>query len=200
MKNKNILSVTTLVIMLFLSSCSTTPNSFLEFYNDEGLLDSEYVKIKDDEEIILIETTNLNKKLSEYYKKGYVALGFSQFTGWWCPRAMAIDTAREKGASIVVISSDFLGTMEYKYSIPVSTSHTTYHQGTISSNTYTTGHIQSTSGNIGANYNAITTGNSHYSGTSTYYTTSYIDNNLYVNFFEQIAVFLAKKAEGIVND
>ena len=194
MKYKNILLTTVFAIIPLISSCSTPQNSFSEFYNDEGLLDNEYIKRKDNEEILIIETINLNKKLSEYYKKGYVALGFSQFTGWWCPRAMAIDTAREKGASIVVISSDFLGTMEYKYSIPVSTSHTIYHQGTISSKTYTSGHIQSTSGNIGANYNAITTGNANYSGTSTYYTTSYIDNNLYVNFFEQIAVFLAKKA------
>ena len=178
--------------ILFVMGCSST-NNFLDFYNDEGLDESEYQKIQPNEDVLVIETSNLEKKLDEYYKKDYVVIGFSHFKGQWCPRSMAIDTAKEKGASVIIVSSIHLEDVEYSYAIPISVPHTTYHQGHISSSSYTSGHISGINGVRGIDYNSTTTGYASFSGTSTYYTTSYITDSYTVGYFEQIAFFLAKR-------
>ena len=52
--------------LLFIIGCSST-NNFLDFYNDEELDESEYQKIQPNEDVLVIETSNLEKKLDEYY-------------------------------------------------------------------------------------------------------------------------------------
>ena len=182
-----------LLIISFMNGC-TQANYFSEFYNDEGLEENEFQKVNSSENVLIIETTDLDKKLNEYYKKGYVTIGFSHFKALWCPRTLAIDTAKEKGASIVVISSNHLQDMQHSYAIPISVPHTTYHQGQISSSSYTSGHIRGINGTQGVNYNETTTEHASFSGTSTTYTTEYIRGSYTVSYFEQIAFFLAKKA------
>ena len=178
-------------ILLFLTGCSTT-NNFSDFYNDEGLSPSEYISLKKDENVLVIETGELSKRLNEYAKKGYVVIGSSHFKGQWCPRSMAIDVAKEKGATVVILSSIHLDDVEYTYAIPVQQSHTVYHQGNMSSTGYTSGNI---GGYNGINYSAVTNQYASFSGTSTYYTTSYFTNSYIVGYFEQIAFFLAKKID-----
>ena len=191
-----------LLALLIISSMNgcTPVNYFSEFYNDEGLEESEFQRVNPSENILVIETTDLDKRLNEYYKRGYVTIGFSHFKAPWCPRTLAIDTAKEKGASIVVISSNHLQDMQYSYAIPISVPHTTYHQGQISSSSYTSGHISGINGTRGVNYNGTTTEYASFTGTSTTYTTEYIRNSYTVGYFEQIAFFLAPKASVVIGE
>lgn len=181
--------------LFFIYGCSGTVNNFSNFYNDEGLETSEFIKADASENVTVIETADLEKKITEYQKKGYVSIGFSHFKGPWCPRALAIDTAKEKGASIVIISSIHLDDVEYSYAIPYSVPHTTYYEGSVSSHEYTSGYVNNRNGVRLANYNATTTGYSSFRGSSTYYTTSYITDSYTVGYFEQSAFFLAKSNE-----
>lgn len=177
-------------IILFLTGCSSAVNNFAEFYNDEVIDTSEYIKTGQEDNVLIIETTDLEKKLKEYYNKGYILLGYSHFEGRWCPRVFAIDTAKEKGASVVILSSIHLKDVQYSYSIPIQEPHTIYHQGNVYTRSHTSGNI---GGFNGVNYNSTTNGYGHFSGTSTYYTTSYVTNSVVFGYYEQIAYFLAKK-------
>lgn len=180
-----------LFIISLTLGCSQV-NNFLEYYNDDGLDVTEYIPLKANEEIEIIETMSLDERVKEYLDKGYIVLGNSYFQAQWCPRSLAIDTAKIKGASVVIISSRHLGDENRTYAIPYTQAHTTYHQGNINSSSSTRGSIYNNYGNS-LNFNATTNGQAFYSGTSTYYTTDYITGSYTLSYYEQLAVFLAKK-------
>lgn len=178
------------LLIVLLTGCSQV-NNFLEYYNDENLDITEYIPLKEKENVEVIETMSLDERVKEYIDKGYIILGNSYFQAQWCPRALAVDTAKIKGASVVIISSRHIGDENRTYAIPYTQQHTTYHQGSVNTYSQTRGSISNSYSNL--NFNATTNGYGSYSGTSTYYTTDYITNSYTVSYYEQIAVFLAKK-------
>ncbi len=183
--------ISMLFLVILLANCSSV-NNFSEYYNDENLDVSKYIPLRDAEDVEVIEAMSPDEKVKEYEKKGYIVLGFSYFQGQWCPRTMAVDTAKSKGASVVIVSSRHTGDVNRTYAIPYTQRHTIYHQGTIYSTDYTTGNISSNRGSF-ASFDATTHSNTIYSGTSSYYTTDFITNSYIISYYEQSAIFLAKK-------
>ena len=185
------------IVFLFLFivvGCST--NKFTFYYNSEGLSKNDYIPLKENERILLIETHNLEQKLNEYKNKGYVLIGSSVFEGVWYPQYHALKTAKEKGASVILLFSVHQGDVKQQYVIPYQRANTVYHHGNISSNYYTSGSVNAYDGMnyLGrANYNSSTYGSSTYSGTSTYYTTEYLHGSYKTSYYKQTALFLAKK-------
>lgn len=156
-----------LFCLSLLSSCQK--NNFSVYYNDENidlqthsLIKAPYVKI--------IETTDLAARFQEYVDKGYILLGSAHFVDEWAARALAVDTAKSKGASVVILSSVKISEVEHNYILTVPVSNVSYHSGTVDG--------------------------TFYSGTSTSYSYQYIPQSYKTNNYEQLALFLAKEKKG----
>ena len=189
-----------LLIITFFCGCAT--NQFRENYNDEGLIIKQH-----NEEVKIIETTNLEGRVIFYANMGFVVVGSSHFEGEWEGRLKAVEMSQEIGATIVIITAKQTGSREQQYTLVVPQVNTTYHTGTINTTGYHYGNFNSssyTTGNIGGtNFNATTYGNGSYSGTSSYNTTysgtstsisnSFISGSYEIGIFEQLAVFMAPK-------
>lgn len=61
------------LLLILLGGCQT--NNFTDFYNSEEVDKTEYVPLKHNENITIIETGELYNRLNEYIKNGYVILG-----------------------------------------------------------------------------------------------------------------------------
>ena len=83
----------------------------------------------------LIDTFDINGKVSQYEKQGYVVLGGTTFVGEWEARSKSIDFARSIGATVIITQSNLTGSMAKKYNISVPASNTSLHLGSIA--TYT---------------------------------------------------------------
>ena len=156
-----------LFCLSLLSSCQK--NNFSVYYNDENidpqthsLIKAPYVKS--------IETTDLAARFQEYVDKGYILLGSAHFVDEWAARALAVDTAKSKGASVVILSSVKTSEVEHNYILTVPVSNVSYHSGTVDG--------------------------TFYSGTSTSYSYQYIPQSYKTNNYEQLALFLAKEKKG----
>ena len=171
-----------LLLSIFISGCSV--NNFSDFYNSEPLDENEFYR--NTGIVKVIETSNTLQKVDKYLKNGYIILGTSHFLGEWENRSNAVDTAKDKGASIVIIQSNFLGTEEKKYVIAVPVANTTYHSGRINTSSHSYGNIGNTY------YSGNSWGHGSYSGTSTQWSTEYMYGSYIVAKFEQLAVFMAK--------
>lgn len=180
-----------IILGLLLTGCQT--NYFENFYNDEELEPNEYVARRWLEDVKVIDTYDLHGTLEKYQKDGYVVLGTSAFAGLWCSRSLAVETAKEKGATLVIIGVEPLGEQTATYQIAIPQANTTFHQGTVSGDSHTRGSITTNTGNW-ANYTSTTTGSATYTGTSTYYTAMLKPQTVTNYYYNQFAYFMARKA------
>ena len=172
-----------------LFGCQT--NYFEDFYNDEEQELQTYIPRKRNEDVKVIDTIDLENTLKRY-EKDYIVLGTSAFNGHWCSRSLAVDLAKEKGATLVVIGIKPTGATSNTVAIAIPQANTIYHSGSISGQSYTSGNVYASNG-AWANYNSSTTAYGSYSGTSTYYTTNTIYKQINNYYFDQYAFFMAKK-------
>ena len=186
LKIKYILLLTSVFI---LSACQT--NYFDDFYNDEEQDISSYIPLERGKGVKVIDTFNLEDMLKKY-EKDYIILGSSSFSGHWCSRSLAVETAKDKGASLVIIGIEPIGQSTETYAVAVPQANTVYHQGSISGNNYSSGNVYANNGNWG-HYNSSTYTSASYTGTSTYYTTQTFYNQKDNYYFNQYAFFMAKK-------
>ena len=149
--------------LLLLAGCAT--NGFSTYYNDEGYDITDFIALKQGEKVQLIDTMEPDKKVKEFEKQGYIVIGTSSFSSEYEPFSKAIQTAKEKGATVVILNSDVSGTR--------TKTNTTYHHGYVNS--------------WNSPYSAS------YSGVSTTHSTQYYSDNYNVTVFNQVAYFLAKK-------
>lgn len=178
-----------LSLIILLMGCRT--NQFTDFYSSENLDVADYIP-RDREYVKIIDTFDLTNTLKKYLEDGYIVIGTSKFTNEWISRILAIDTAEKKGATLVIIGSKIVRSVEKRYAIPIAKANTVHHSGNISVDSYRRGNV---GGYGGANYNSRAMSNINYSGTSTHYTTEIIGGSYYILEFEQTAYFLAKKRE-----
>lgn len=157
-----------LFCLSLLSSCQK--NNFSVYYNDENidpqthsLIKAPYVKI--------IETTDLAARFQEYVDKGYILLGSAHFVDEWAARALAVDTAKEKGATVVILSSTKVKEAEHNYVLTIPNPTVSHYSGTVGNNTYY--------------------------GTSASYSYQYVNQSYKTNIYEQFALFLAKEKNGV---
>lgn len=158
-------------LFLAVSGCADK-NPYSIYYNDEGVDRSEFYN---NEPVTVIETLDAETTLKEFYKSGYILLGTSSFKSEWSPFSKAIDTAKNKGASVVVLNTDVIGSVRKNFTMAIPQTDTTYHTGTV--NTY---------GTYGNAY-------SNYYGTSTSTSYDYYSRDYDVTKFQQHAYFLARK-------
>ena len=157
--------------LLLLAGCAT--NGFSTYYNDEGYDITDFIALKQGEKVQLIDTMEPDKKIKEFEKQGYIVLGTSSFSSEYEPFSKAIQTAKEKGATVVILNSDVSGTQTKTNTVATPQTNTTYHHGYVNS--------------WNSPYSAS------YSGVSTTHSTQYYSYNYNVTVFNQVAYFLAKK-------
>ncbi|MBO4643643.1 MAG: hypothetical protein J5716_03425 [Alphaproteobacteria bacterium] len=80
-------------------------------------------KIIGNTDVTIVETSNYQEKIKSYTDKGYIIIGTALFKGIWEPRAHAVQTAQQFGATVVVIHSVPVGTNTNIYSVPVLQPH-----------------------------------------------------------------------------
>lgn len=156
-----------LCCFLLLSSCQK--NNFSIYYNDENF-DRQKFPLAKASFVKVIETTDLSGRFQEYRNQGYILLGSAHFIDEWTARALAVDTAKEKGASVVILSSTKVNEAEHNYVLTIPNPTVSYYSGTV--------------------------GNNSYHGTSTSYSYQYVNQSYKTNIYEQFALFLAKGKSG----
>ncbi|MCQ2966175.1 MAG: hypothetical protein MJ250_05510 [Alphaproteobacteria bacterium] len=78
----------------------------VNYTTEDEDLEKQFSSSKMNDEIQIIETTNLDIYLEKFKKLGYVLLGTAEFEKTqWYTRYYAKDVAQEKGANIVLIQS-----------------------------------------------------------------------------------------------
>ena len=157
-----------LFCLSLLSSCQK--NNFSVYYNDENI-DLQTHSLIEDSYVKIVETTDLPARFQEYIDKGYILLGSAHFIDEWTARALAIDTAKDKGASVVILTSAKVSEVEHSYILTIPTPNVSYHSGTVNG--------------------------TFYSGTSTSYSYQYVPQSYKTNYYEQLALFLAKEKKGL---
>jgi hypothetical protein len=160
-----------LISTLFLASCSAD-NRFKTYYGSYASNPQAVAGAEGQPKVI--ETLDLEGKVELYKKINYRIIGTSSFDGGWEPRAKAIDFAESIGASIVITSSNYTGSISRQFSITVPTTSTSYHSGTIYDN----------QGSI-----------SSFSGTTSTYGSQEYKRSFNVGQYYQEAVFMAKNVE-----
>lgn len=108
---KVILSIMTVLTLL---GCSGRTNYFDTYYNDEGLSSDEYIHLKANEKVRVVETRNLDATLAKYTKQGYVLIGTAYIKGIWEEFYNAIRVAEDKGATLVVVETEVIKTYKVK--------------------------------------------------------------------------------------
>ncbi|WP_140414263.1 hypothetical protein [Bathymodiolus platifrons methanotrophic gill symbiont] len=134
---KNILMFVLMTIVL--SGCSKhyLRNRFATYYGGYGSNDIQNIPTLVPPK--LIETHDINGKVSTYKNKNYVVLGVSNFEGEWETRTKSIDLANKIGASVIITQSQKIDDIAHRYSISIPTSNTSYHSGSVSTGIYYTG-------------------------------------------------------------
>ena len=121
------------IALFFLCACSD--NKFSGYYeplkidqNDEIFTEKKTVHKKD---VIIIETTNYAQRIKTYTDQGYVVIGQSVFMGKWEPRYLAVQTARQYGADIVVITSQLQSELLKNGFVPMPQTNVSAYSGNI---------------------------------------------------------------------
>ncbi|MDT0619936.1 hypothetical protein RM531_15820 [Salinisphaera sp. P385] len=152
------------------SACQST-NGFETYYSDYGVNPDDLASPGN--EVSTVEVFDIQSRVEDYQKRGYVVLGVSNFQGEWAARSKAVDHATQVGADIVIVRAEYTGSRENHFTISLPTTDTTYHSGTVST----------------------PYGSTTYSGTSTTYSSENLSGSYDVSQFDQQAVFMAKAAE-----
>lgn len=182
-----------LIFALCFLICGCQTNYFENFYNDEEQEIDTYIPRKYNEDVKIIDTMDLTNTLKRY-EKDYIILGTSAFNGHWCSRSLAVDVAKDKGATLVIIGTKPTGSQTQTVSVEMPRSNTIYHSGEVSKNQYSYGDIQTSNGGW-VDYNSSTNTSTSYRGETTYYTTKTIYNKIQNYYFDQVAFFMAKKRQ-----
>ncbi len=156
---------------LLLSSCNST-SRFEVYYNAEPALGT--TPPAQGQRAHVIDTQNPQEALARYQAQGYVVIGTMSLTSERITNKDVATFATEKGATLVLATSIRKGDKQKHFSVPVTRTATTYHQGSISP-TYG-----------GTSYNV--------SGTSTTSYTEWQQHSYKVGEYDYQYIFLAKKA------
>ncbi len=154
--------------LFLLSACQK--NNFSIYYNDENINKLENPLAKESF-VKVVETTDLSGRFQEYKNQGYILLGSAHFIDEWTARALAVDTAKEKGATVVILSSTKVKEAEHNYVLTIPNPTVSHYSGTVGNNTYY--------------------------GTSASYSYQYVNQSYKTNIYEQFALFLAKEKNGV---
>jgi hypothetical protein len=175
---------TIFLLAVFLSGCATS--GYKQFYNP-------YVDAKTLPEVQLLAggqepqvfgTNNFDRDILILRSKKYIPIGYSSFNGGYEDTKNAAEQAKQIGATLVLVSSQFTNTQTTTSTLFLPDNKTTYHSGTGSG---TTSYNSAYGGYLG-----ISNTNATYSGTSTTYGTKAVPITSHQRRYDQNAVYFVK--------
>lgn len=126
-----------------------------------------------------IRTTTTEDDVINLIEDGYVSIGYSSFTGPYTPLSLAVDTAEEKGAALVLMDIRYNKTEQYTSVMYLPSTSTTYNYGNVSGNAWSSrggyAHVNGT-----------------YSGSSTTYTLNAVPVQRSRDIYSHDAMFFKK--------
>ena len=186
-----------LVFLIFLLS-GCVSNGYKDFYRpyyDVNAI-NEIEKLTPDEEPKVYTSNDLNKDIYTLRSRNYILLGYSSFNGGYQDLENAKKHAKNIGASVVLAKSKYTNTQTSTSTLILPDNKTTYHNGTVSSNS---SHSNVYGQNIGS-----TSSTGIYSGSSTTYGTKAIPYTTNQRRYDQQAYYFIKSTKklkfGLGND
>jgi hypothetical protein len=86
-----------------------------------------------------IRTATTEDDVLDLMEEGYVSIGHSSFAAPYTPFSLAVDTAEEKGAALVLIDVRYKNTKQYTSVMFLPSTSTTYTHGHVSANAWSSG-------------------------------------------------------------
>jgi hypothetical protein len=83
-----------------------------------------------------IRTATTEDDVLNIMEEGYVSIGYSSFTAPYTPLSLAVDTAEEKGAALVLADIRYKETEQYTSVMYLPSISTTYNYGNVSANAW----------------------------------------------------------------
>lgn len=176
-----------LLVAVFLSGCATS--GYKQFYNP-------YVDAKTQPEVQLLAkgqapqifgTDNFDRDILILRSKNYIPIGYSSFNGGYEDTKNAAEQAKQIGATLVLVSSQYTNTQTTTSTLFLPDNKTTYHSGTASGNT---SYNSAYGGYLGSSNT-----NATYSGTSTTYGTKAVPITSHQRRYDQNAVYFVRSTK-----
>jgi hypothetical protein len=171
-----------LVGVIVLSGCAG--NGYKQFYQPYMDLktnpNSDMQLLGENETPVIMSSNNFNRDVRVAKSKYFWPVGYSSFNGEMGTQADIIDQARNVGASLVLVNSQFAETRTITTPLFVPTTQTTTYSGTTNGSIY---------GNNGLNANY----NSNANGLATTTGTTVVPMTRYQQRFNQQALFFVKE-------
>jgi len=137
---KNIKIFVSIVTIVFFSGCASNHSKFYTPYFD-AKNEPNVERLKENEEPKVFRTQSLNKDIKSLESKRFVAIGHSSFNGVYEDDKKVKSFAREIGATLVLLSTEFTGSQTAVIPLYMPNSSTSFHSGTVysggSSGSYT---------------------------------------------------------------
>jgi hypothetical protein len=86
-----------------------------------------------------IRTATTEDDVLDLMEEGYVSIGHSSFIAPYTPLSLAVDTAEEKGAALVLVDVRYKKTEQYTSVMFLPSTSTTYTHGNMSANAWSSG-------------------------------------------------------------
>ena len=175
------------VSVIFITGCAQSGyKQFYKPYVDTKSL-TDVALLEENQEPQVFGTDNFKRDIQILRSKGYIPVGYSSFNGGYEDTKNAAEQAKRVGATIVLVSSQYTNTQTTTSTLFLPDNKTTYHSGTVNSNT---SYNSAYSGYLG---NSNTS--SSYGGTSTTYGTKAVPITSTQRRYDQNAFYLVKSTE-----
>lgn len=178
------------IAMIMFTGC--VKSGYNEFYIQampkevfqEGIDKKYIILLKDNEEPQIYQSNNIEEDSAKVISNGYVPFSYSSFNGKYEDIENAKKQAKEVGAHIVLVKSDYTDTTNVSGAFVMPDNRTTYSSGNINMNT---NYNNNRYGYMG---NSNTYGN--YYGSSTTYGTQVVPYSTSIRKYNQEAVYYIK--------
>lgn len=169
-----------------------TQSAYNQFYTplvskdelQKGIDNHFITQLKDEEEVLLYMSNNIEEDDIKVVSKGYALIGYSSFNGKFEDIDSAKKQAKQIGAHIVLVKSDYTDTTNVSGALLLPDNKTTYNSGNINMNT---NYNSNRYGYVG---NSNSTGN--YYGSSTTYGTQVVPYSTNIRRYNQLAQYYIK--------
>lgn len=171
--------------VVMLASCA---GGFQQFYNpfvDARKL-SNVQLLGSNEDPAIYSTNDMKRDVLAARSKGYIPIGYASFNGAMGTRSQVVQQARNVGAVMVLVSSQYTGTRQITTPLFVPNNQTTYYNSITTGQTNGSVYSGYGSANYSGNFNGMT------SGTATTYGTTVVPMTTYQQRYDQSAVFFVK--------
>lgn len=163
-----------IITIVFFSGCASNHSKFYTPYFDAK--SEPHIEIlKENDEPKVFRTQNLNKDIKNLESKRFIAIGHSSFNGGYEDERKVKSFAKEIGATLVLLNTEFTGSQTAVIPLYMPNSSTSFHSGSV--------------------YSGGASGT--YSGTSTTYGSTVIPMVTTQQRYDQTAFYFVKSTKPI---